>query len=123
MEMDRCHFWLARFRDQQQIDEYFREEYGDDDKPISLFAADQGQTFYDHDRVFVEASDTGNLRDLLRKVQVPEATGKIVQEFAQRLGRESNALVVADEGEFENPVSVENASYWLVYVGCYRLWG
>src|SRR5437870_5237705 len=67
MEMDRSHFWLASFQNQEQIDEYFREGYGDDDEPISLFAADQGATFYDHDWVFVESSEGGDLEKLLQK--------------------------------------------------------
>ena len=122
MQMDRCHFWLANFADRAQIEEYLREDYGDDEKPISLFAADQGEHFYDHDWVFVEMSENGSLEELLRNAKIPHATARILRDFAEKHRIQSNAILVADEGEFDNPASVMKDSYSVSYIGCYDLW-
>lgn len=125
MQMDRCHFWLAKFQNGEQIEEYFSERYGDDDDdlPISQFASDQGETFYDHDWVYFEPIGQGNLEKILHDSKVPEVTGKIILEFAGKLDFEANTLIVADQGEFEDPVSLETDSYRLAYVGCHVLHG
>jgi hypothetical protein len=122
MEMDRCHFWLGLFQDRAQIDEYLREKYGDDDEPISLFAADQGELFYDHDWVSVEWSGNGSLEELLQKWSVPEAAARTIKDVANKRGIRCNALFVANQDEFDNPASVHNDSYAVEYVGCYDLW-
>lgn len=58
-EFERVDVWLGRFGSEEALDRYFDETYGEDDAPISRFAADMDATFYDHDlveRVFRPAS-------------------------------------------------------------------
>src|SRR5215203_243105 len=49
--------WLCRFPSAEAADAYFDEAYDedDDDRPISQFASDMGERFYDHD--FVERGE------------------------------------------------------------------
>ncbi len=123
MEMERCHLWLARFADRVEVDDYFEEAVPySEDRPISLFAADQGKRFYDHDWVFAEFDPVGDLRAILDAIRAPAGTREAVLTAAARAGFECNAVVVADEGEFPNPVSVVGSPR-LEYIGCHPLWG
>jgi hypothetical protein len=123
MEMERCHLWLGQFRDREQIDGYFLERGRFlPDEPISLFARDQGKRFYDHDWVFFAFNAESDLERILGDARVPEATRHIIRASAGELDFKSNALVVADEGEFQDPVSVQKDSLRLIYIGCHPLW-
>ena len=123
MEMERCHFWLARFRDYAEMDEYLREIVPyPDDGPISRFAADQGQCFYDHDFVFAEFDEGRDLEAILRLIRAPNATSAAIVAIAQGMAFAPNALFAVDEGEFSEPASVVGESYELVYIGCHALW-
>ena len=123
MEMDRCHFWLGRFTDQAEVDDYFEETVPyPEDAPINLFAADQGKRFYDHDRVFAELHAGGDLGAILDAVRAPAGPRAAVLAAAARVGFACNAVVVADEGEFFDPVSVAGPPR-LEYIGCHPLWG
>jgi hypothetical protein len=104
MEMERCHFWLARFRDQSQIDDYFQEpDVYSEREPISKFAADQGKRFYDHDWVFVEFDEGGDLNTILRTIGAPKGTWEALLEAAKVKRFTANAVVVAAESEFTEP--------------------
>jgi hypothetical protein len=121
--MDRCHLWLARFSDREEVSEYLEEVMPyPEDRPISLFAADQGKRFYDHDWVFAEFDAAGNLGVILDTIRAPAATRQAVLAAAERIEFESNTIVVADEGEFPDPVSVVGQPR-LEYIGCHPLWG
>jgi len=48
-EFEIVDIWLCRFPSVTAADAYFAKTYGDDDRPISQFAADMGERFYDHD--------------------------------------------------------------------------
>ena len=50
-ETETSHFWVGHFPDGRRVGKYFAETYDedDDDMPISQFARDQGERFYDHD--------------------------------------------------------------------------
>lgn len=122
MEMERCHFWLAQFRDKSQAIEYLRDADVYTDAPISQFAADQGKRFYDHDWVFVEFDEAGDLNSMLSTINAPSITRDAVLARVQGVGFDCNALVVADEGEFSDPVSAQGEGYQLAYLGCFPLW-
>lgn len=116
--MERCHLWVARFADRAEVDRYFEEVIPyPEDGPISLFAAGQGERFYDHDWVFVEFDENGDLMAILDTIRAPAETRAAV--LAAGLG--CNAVVAADEEEISNPVSVAG-SPMLKYIGCYPLW-
>ena len=120
--MDQCHFWIARFRDRQQMESYFEEvEREELEDPMNRFAADQGKAFYDHDFLFAELNEIEDLQAILQGAHVPEQTQQIILELAEKQDFTCNALIVADEEEFRNPVSVRGDSYRLAYVGCHPL--
>lgn len=123
MEMERCHLWLARFRDEAEVEDYLREPDVYTDEPISRFAADQGKRFYDHDWVFVEFDEAGDLDAILRAIRAPVGTRNAVLEAAGGVGFRCNAVLAADESEFREPVSVPGGSPRLKYIGCHPLWG
>lgn len=123
MEMERCHLWLARFADRAEVDDYFEEVVPyPEDRPISLFAADQGKRFYDHDWVFAEFHPGGDLGAILEAIRAPAGTREAVLAAAAALGFPCNTVVVADEGEFRDPVSVAGPPR-LEYIGCHPFWG
>ena len=48
------HFWVGRFPSEQSAADYFAEVWDEDDEdrehtPLSAFARDQGEKWYDHD--------------------------------------------------------------------------
>ena len=50
--------WVGVFPSSEDLDSYLDETYSDDDsEPISSFAADQGEAFYDHDFLEFSFSD------------------------------------------------------------------
>jgi hypothetical protein len=122
VEMERCHLWLGRFSDRTEVDDYFEEEAPyPEDRPISLFAADQGKRFYDHDWVFAEFRESGDLHAILGAIRAPDATREAVLRAAAALGFACNTIVVADEGEFVDPVSVAGPPR-LEYIGSHPFW-
>jgi hypothetical protein len=123
MEMERCHFWLARFPDRTKLDDYLRETIPyPEDGPISRFAADQHQKFYDHDFVFAEFDEGGDLQAILRLIQAPDPTSATIIASAQQMSFAPNTLFAADEYQFSEPTSVVGDSYQLFYIGCHTLW-
>lgn len=123
MEMERCHLWLASFRDQAEVDDYFEEIVPyPEDAPISQFAADQVTRFYDHDWVFAEFHRASDLGVILESIRAPACTREAVLAAATKVDFECNTLVVADEGEFVDPVSVAGPPR-LEYIGCHPFWG
>jgi hypothetical protein len=117
--MERCHLWLGRFNDRSEVDDYFEEVVPcPADAPISLFAADQGKRFYDHDWVFAEFHEGGDLCALLDAIRAPASTREAVRAPAGAIDFKCNAIVVADEGEFLDPVSVAGTPM-MEYIGCH----
>lgn len=45
----RAHYWAGHFRDEETLNDFTEEQYGDDDKPLSKFIGSQGQRWIDHD--------------------------------------------------------------------------
>jgi hypothetical protein len=123
MTMERCHLWLGWFRDRAEVDDYFEEVVPyPEDSLINLFAADQGKRFYDHDWVFAEFHEGGDLSAILESIRAPAVTRDVVLIAATTVGFECNTIVVADEGEFFDPMSVTGPPR-LEYIGCHTFWG
>jgi hypothetical protein len=121
--MKRCHFWLGRFNDMAEVDDYFEEIVPyPNDAPISQFASDQGKIFYDHDLVFAEFHESADLGAILESISAPAETRDAVLAAASKLDFKCNLIVGADEGEFQDPVSVAGPPQ-LRYIGCHALWG
>ncbi|GAA5510697.1 hypothetical protein Rcae01_06207 [Novipirellula caenicola] len=121
MAMNISHIWIGVF-DSGAPDDYFVEHYSDDDDaPINLFAAEQDETFYDHDWLeisFVDASESTDVRLFVDGHSYSEDYLDAVVEKAAGLGIERiNVFVLADKNEFSSPRSVVGEKYRLEYLG------
>ena len=120
--MDRSHIWLGSFPSEDALDEYFEENFDDenDDTPINRFAADQGETFIDHDWVERGFLQTDNLRLLIRDHSYSEDYLDAVIRAAEAKGLTGvNTFVMADEGEVAVPKTVDQPEHKLWYVGVF----
>ena len=118
-----AHVWVARFQSQKALDAYMEEAFGDgdDDAPISRFAADQGAGFYDHDLVYAEFQKNATPRALTACWGFPEKATAAVVKAVEALGVDGlNTCFVADGGEFSEPRSATGADYQLWYVGQFK---
>lgn len=110
--------WIGRFPNRERLDRYLEEHYDDmdDDAPISEFARDQGQWFYDHDFVASEFFDTQ--ADLCRIVDAmsleTDIQGEILQ--AARAWPEANVLLLVYGQEIESPCPVSGTDVRLAYL-------
>ena len=102
---------LARFESEQQLGEFFDEQYDDDDDvPISQFAESQGTMFYDHDWLEVHFDDDSTA-SLLRKL--PGRCAALVEAAAESLGIDDPNCVILFHDEWPNPKSsLGSPSIW-----------
>ncbi len=96
------------------------EDYADtgDELPINKFSEEQGETFYDDDRVERSFNDSGDLRALLAGHSNETAYAEHVIAFVESQGIGAmNSFILADKDEFESPRSVHGDGYTLWYIG------
>lgn len=103
--------WVGMFISPDSFDAYLAENYVGEDQPISLFASDQGQSFYDHD--FLRAASTDPTLDpaglLEDYVAIPGGLG---------VGP-VNAFILVYGMQIHVPCSARGAGYELHYLGQY----
>lgn len=126
MLIKNAHIWIARFDseaafaeylDERLIEEEDEEEEGET-PPISQFAEDQGETFYDHDLVSGAFLGEPGTASLIECWNLPENIVKRVTKAIDKLGvTTANASIVADGKEFADPNSATGDGYELWYVG------
>ena len=122
--------WVGRFANEQAADAYFEETYADpvddeedfDEPPISPFAADMGQPFYDHDWVewSFHADGMADLADALAGHSFSSSyVASVVDEAAARddVPDPFNLVLLVWNRAIEAPVSVRTATMTLAYVG------
>ena len=118
-----AHVWVAYFESQEALEEYMEEEYDedDDDAPISKFATDQGESFYDHDLVYGQFEDAPTPQKLIEDWSFPEdAVTKVADAILRLNVSHANTCFVADKDEFSNPKSAKGDGYELWYVGQFQ---
>lgn len=123
MLIKNAHVWVARFKSERALERYMDEVYDEDDEdaPISLFAADQGVAFYDHDLVYAEYAKNATPRALVACWEFPEKATDAVVKAVEALGEDGlNASIVADEGEFTTPRSAQGKGYQVWYLGRFK---
>ncbi len=123
MELEVCHIWIGVFASDAPED-YFEEQYGDDDAPINRFAAEQGESFYDHDLTeisYLDAVDAADIRSFVAGHSYSDDYPDTVCQRGAALGiKNINVFVLADKNEFENPRTVVGPNYRLEYLGEFK---
>jgi hypothetical protein len=124
-----CHFWLGRFSDERRAADYFGEaEFWDKDEedrehtPLSAFARDQGEKWYDHD--FLEYgfnASAASVEELVAGYSYHEQwTAELARRAAAAGVTGSNLIVFIDREQIDRPRSVEGDGYSLHYLGTIR---
>lgn len=118
-EFDGVNIWVGWFENQSRFHQYFAETYTDDDDPISEFAVDQRQWFYDHD--FMERyffSNSTSLRDALRGASYSASYIDVLESSCSKLALSKiNTAVLAFGDAIRVPCSASGPSYKLTYLG------
>lgn len=111
--------WIGNFSTREDFEMYTKETYADDDPPINQFAADQGETFYDHDFVEIEfLEDRPSLESVILRLSfgatfVDQA---LAAAKSHEVG-EFNAVFADFDNQFGSPQSFTADEYSLVYLG------
>ena len=120
------HFWAGTVDSPEALAALFAERYGDDDAPISQFAADQGEEFYDNDflevgRAEPDLTNPPPPAELADDHSYAEQWG---EEFAARVAARGlagvNMLAFINAEEIEVPRDCEGPGYRLTYLGTIR---
>lgn len=123
MLINDAHIWVAHFETEDALEKYMEEQYDedDDDAPISRFAADQGESFYDHDLVYGQFHDSPSPQTLIDGWSFPkEAVAEVLAAILALNVPRANTCFVADKDEFSAPRSVKGDGYELWYVGQFK---
>jgi hypothetical protein len=120
-EWDVVDLWVCSFPSAAAVEEYFFETYGEGDEiPISRFAADMGERFYDHDFVYRELHDppARTLEEALEPwSNLSWAQPKMLEAFQASPFSPFNVFLVAFGREIERPKSVHVPGRTLHYLG------
>jgi hypothetical protein len=110
--------WLGRVADQAAYEDFFAESYGDDDGPISPFAASQGVTFYDHD--FIDRRRADAFSSLDEAFEGISFGSSFVEEVRAQIPEfDYNLVVACYSDDFSAPRSASGEGVELIYVGRY----
>jgi hypothetical protein len=123
-ETETSHFWLGHFPNEKRVVEYFTEVYDDEDEdyertPLSQFARDQHQKWYDHD--FMEHG----FKKAAKSVQDLVTGYSYFEQWSDELARRAveagltkvNTLVFISKDQIDKARSVEGDGYSLHYLG------
>lgn len=116
--------WLGCFSSADALSDYMEEAYveGADDAPVSRFAADQREIFYDHD--FVESGyfhQTCDLDGALFGYSFMETYIDELREAwsAKKVGP-VNTVILVFGSQIAAPTSVSGEGYRLTHLGPFR---
>jgi hypothetical protein len=123
-DTETSHFWLGHFPNEKRVAEYLAEVYDEDDEdrehtPLSQFARDQGEKWYDHD--FMEHGFKKNAKsvdDLVNGYSYYEQwSAELVRRAAEAGLTKVNMLLFIGKDQIDIPRSVEGDGYNLYYMG------
>ncbi len=121
--MLKCRIWSGIFKDGEIFEDYFKEQYEREDKPISKFAEGQGEIWLDHDFFeFGFENHSTNLRDKFSQYSFSDDWTDEFQERVKEIGVvNANTIVisVSDNGKFQIsvPKSIHHSEFTLHYLG------
>lgn len=114
--------WVGRFTSEATFRDYLRETYSDDEdeSPISKFAEDMGETYYNHD--FREAGYHGgpssDLKTLLDGYSFASSySAPAIAEYSRQDPGPINAVILIWGESIASPRSARGVDYELHYLG------
>lgn len=120
-EYDVVDVFVGTFDSQEVLEQYLEETYDQDeeDAPISAFAKDQGEAFYDHDFVESRFDDSAkSFVELGKRHSFSEYWLTRAEESykAKQIGK-VNVILLVFGGEIDEPKSASGDGYQLHYLG------
>jgi hypothetical protein len=120
VEFELVDVWLGQFPSEEAADRYFEETYSRR-RPISRFAADMAERFYDHDFVERECHSQG-ISDLPPALAGHSFSASYLANVIEAASRADlpapvNTMLLIWGGEIEAPVSVRTSRMSLVCIG------
>jgi hypothetical protein len=122
-DTETSHFWIGRFANIERLAEYFAENYDDsddgDDTPVSQFAKDQDESWYDHDFLeYVFDASGAHVEELIASASYAEQwSSELAKRAADAPMPGMNTVVFISQDQIGNPRSVTGPGYELRYVG------
>ncbi len=123
-DTETSHFWLGNFRNERRMSEYLEEIYDEDDEdrehtPLSQFARDQGEMWYDHDCMeHGFKKNAKSVEDLVNGYSYFEQWSAELARRASEAGlTKINMLLFISQDQIDKPQSVEGEGYKLHYMG------
>jgi len=112
--------WVGNFQSMEDVNEYLKESYDEDDQSISQFAGDMEESSYDHDFLEHSFNDTPD-RPLSARLSNHSFSGSYAEAaqaaFDAAPTEHFNTVLLVWGAQFENPVSIKRDGYWLRYLG------
>lgn len=119
-ETETSHFWVGHLPG-SLASIYFAEVYDEDRErtPLSAFARDQGEKWYDHDFLeFGFSAAAGSVEELVAGYSYSDQWAAELARRAAGAGLSGiNWFAFISEGEVERPRSVQGDGYWVRYLG------
>jgi hypothetical protein len=120
VEFEVVDVWLGQFASEKAANNYFEETYSKR-RPISRFAADMAERFYDHDFVEREYHPEG-ISDLSQALAGHSFSASYLANVIEAASRVDlpaplNTVLLVWGREIEAPVSVRTPRMSLVYIG------
>jgi hypothetical protein len=118
-DTETCHFWVGQVPE-EIASVYFQEKYAQDREitPLSDFARDQGEEWYDHDFLEYGWGIASSIQQLVEGYSYSDQWG---EELASRVAEAGltgvNLFVFINQDQIEWPRSVNSDGYWLKYMG------
>lgn len=117
-ETETSHFWVGHLPEELR-GRYFEAALDEgDDTPLSLFARDQGQKYYDLDFLEYGRGTATTVQELVAGYSYSDQWG---DELARRVADAAlsgfDFFMFISEQEVKHPRSVRGDGYWLHYLG------
>jgi hypothetical protein len=115
-----CHFWIGRFSNARAVGKYFKENHDDENEnPISQFAADQKEQYYDHDKMeYGFKAKPKSIEALVSGYSYSDQwSEELVQMVKKKRLEEMNMFVFINQSEIGKPRTVKRDDYELHYLG------
>lgn len=121
-DTETSHFWVGCFPKAVGLS-YFSEVWDEEDPdrdhtPLSAFARDQGENWYDHDFMELGWREVETIQQLVKGHSYNDQWGEELARRVEAAGLTGfNLIVFISEDQIEHPRSIHCAMYWLHYLG------